>query len=157
MYLDYLETAPDYDRAKMSIEKSLWGEKLEDIRNAIDDVKDAHESKVTSYQEELYKKAIKKQIHKKHGELNYEDAKDAYDTLKEKKSTMIEQHANRMALVDLELNFLMVRAEKVRHKNNAERDLRRIYNKHVDQLSKWMNDESDVDDEMQRPSKSPRN
>ena len=68
------------------------------------------------------KRRLKKHgIHKKHGALNYEECIKTYEDKKRKKTAMIEEHAKRMAFVDLELNFLSVHADKVRHNSNAER------------------------------------
>ena len=74
-HLEELETAEDYNKTKKSIAKSLWGEKLEDIKNAINDVQEAHELKVTPHQQEMHDKAVqeyrisRKQEYKK---LTYE-------------------------------------------------------------------------------------
>ena len=59
-------------------------------------------------------------------------------TLQLEKKQKIEAHAEAMRLADLEINLLAVRAEKLRHVNGLEVDLKEIYQRHIElSLVSW--------------------
>ena len=50
----------------------------------------------------------------------------------------IEDHAEAMRLADLEIIFLAIRAEKLRHVNGLEVNLKEIYQRHIDRVQDYM-------------------
>ena len=59
-------------------------------------------------------------------------------TLQAEKTHKIEAHAEAMRLADLEINFLAVRAENLRHVNGVEAEVKEIYQRHIDRVQDFM-------------------
>ena len=65
-------------------------------------------------------------------------------TLQAEKTHKIEAHAEAMRLADLEINFLAVRAENLRHVNGVEAELKDIYQRHIHRVQDYMSQDANA-------------
>ena len=87
--------------------------------------------KVSKKQKDLFQLGVEKHSFNKKYKGCYHDIVDALKREKRAKSESLAEHVEKMALFDLKINYLTVKADELRKKNGVEADLKAIIEQHL--------------------------
>ena len=141
-HITLLQSAEDYEASKAKVTASLWSESLQNVTNALGDIPNVNEVKISANQNKQFSIAVKEQMHLPYKKYGYNELMNALNEEKEDKARKILAHTEAMALVDLKINLLAVLAEKRRHNSGVEADLREIYQKHINKVRDFITTDS---------------
>ena len=133
-YITQLENTKDYDATKSFIASALWKEKYADIEASLNDIDFVHEVKVSKKQKDLFQLGVEKHSFNKKYKGCYHDIVDALTREKRAKADSLAEYVEKMALFDLKINDLTVKADELRKNNGVEADLKAIIEQHLEKV-----------------------